>query len=223
MQELKTIRLLGAAGRKFGREFKLAVKSPSEAFRALCVLCPGLRAWVLEQHTKGVAWRVITKDRKGVSAEQLDMETGNDIITFSPIIRGAGGVFDSGVFQIVLGVALIAAAIIIPFGAVNGGLGLGLLGGSLVLGGVAQLITPTPVTPRQAETGEQSLEELNSALFTRAGGNGDQAEVVPVLYGRRLVPQPRTLSFDLSILPASRSIATGGTNGLLGYVNGVDL
>ena len=98
-----------------------------------------------------------------------------------------------------------------------------LLGAGLVLGGVAELITPTPTTPRQAETGEQSLEELNSALFTRAGGNGDQAEIVPVLYGRRLVPRPRTISFDLRILPSSRQIDTAGTVGLLGYVNEVDL
>lgn len=223
MQELKTIRLLGAAGRKFGREFKIAVKSPAEAFRALCALCPGLRAWVLEQHEKGVAWRVVIKDRKGVSAEDLKWETGHDVITFSPTLRGSGGGESSGFFQIILGVALIAAAIIIPFGVMNGGLGLGLLGGSLVLSGVAELITPTPVTPKQAETGEQSLEELNSSLFTRAGGNGDQAEIVPVLYGRRLVPQPRSVSFDLKILPSSRDIDTSGTVGLLGYVNGVDL
>ena len=223
MQELKTVRLLGAAGRKFGREFKVAVKSPAEAFRALCALCPGLRAWVLEQHEKGVVWRVIIKDRKGLSAEDLQWETGHEVITFCPTVKGAGGGSSSGIFQIILGVALIAAAIIIPFGVASGGLGLGLIGGSLVLGGVAALITPTPTTPRQAETGEQSLEELNSSLFTRAGGNGDQAEVVPVLYGRRLVPQPRNISFDLQILPSSRDVNTGGTVGLLGYVNGVDL
>ena len=223
MQELKTIRLLGAAGRKFGREFKVAVKSPAEAFRALCALCPGLRAWVLEQHEKGVAWRVVIKDRKGISADELKWETGSPVITFSPTMRGAGGGSNSGFFQIILGVVLIAAAVIIPFGAAGGGLGLGLLGGSLVLGGVATLITPTPTTPRQAETGEESLEELNSSLFTRAGGNGNQAEIVTVLYGRRLVPQPRNISFDLQILPSSRNVSTAGTSGLLGYVNGVDL
>ena len=223
MQELKTIRLLGAAGRKFGREFKVAVKSPAEAFRALCALCPGLRAWVLEQHEKGVAWRVVIKDRKGISADELKWETGNAVITFSPTMRGSGGGSNSGFFQIILGVVLIAAAVIIPFGAAGGGLGLGLLGGSLVLGGIATLITPTPTTPRQAETGEESLEELNSSLFTRAGGNGNQAEIVPVLYGRRLVPQPRNISFDLQILPSSRNVSTAGTSGLLGYVNGVDL
>ena len=222
MQELKTVRLLGAAGRKFGREFKIAVKSPAEAFRALCALHPGLRGWVLEQHEKGVAWRVITKDRKGLNEDGLKMETGSETITFAPTMRGAGGA-TGGFFQIVLGVVLIAAALIIPFGVAGGGLALGLLGGSLVLGGVAQLITPTPTLPKQAETGEQDSEELNSALFTRAGGNNAQAEIVPVLYGRRLVPAPRNISFDLRLLPSSRSVNTSGTVGLLGYVNRVDL
>ena len=221
MQELKTIRLLGAAGRKFGREFKLAVKSPAEAFRALCVLCPGLRGWVLEQHEKGVAWRVVIKERKGINEDLLKCETSSDTITFAPTMRGAGG--NSGVFQIILGVALIAASLIITFGTAGGGLALGLLGGSLVLGGVAQLITPTPTLPKQAETGEQDLSELNSALFTRSGGNDAQAEIVPVLYGRRLVPAPRNISFDLRLLPSSRDVDTSGVSGLLGYVNRVDL
>lgn len=222
MEQLRTVRLLGAAGRKFGREFQIAVKSPAEAFRALCSICPGLRAWTLEQHEKGVAWRVLTDDRKGVSEDRLKVETSTDVITFAPTMRGAGG--DSGVFQIILGVALIAASLIITFGTAGGGLALGLLGGSLVLGGVAQLITPTPQLPSQAKTGEQSpTEELNSALFTRAGGNAAQGECVPVLYGRRLVPAPRLISFDLRLLPASRNVNTAGTQGLLGYVNRVDL
>ena len=221
MQELKTIRLLGAAGRKFGREFKLAVKSPAEAFRALCVLCPDLRGWVLEQHEKGVAWRVVIKERKGINEDLLRCETSSDTITFAPTMRGAGG--NSGVFQIILGVALIAASLIITFGTAGGGLALGLLGGSLVLGGIAQLITPTPTLPKQAETGEQDSAELNSALFTRSGGNDAQAEIVPVLYGRRLVPAPRNISFDLRLLPSSRDVDTSSAVGLLGYVNRVNL
>ena len=221
MQELKTIRLLGAAGRKFGREFKLAVKSPAEAFRALCVLCPGLRGWALEQHEKGVAWRVVIKERSGINEDLLKCETSSDTITFAPTMRGAGG--NSGVFQIILGVALIAASLIITFGTAGGGLALGLLGGSLVLGGIAQLITPTPTLPKQAETGEQDSAELNSALFTRSGGNDAQAEIVPVLYGRRLVPAPRNISFDLRLLPSSRDVDTSSAVGLLGYVNRVNL
>lgn len=217
MQELKTIKLLGAAGRKFGREFKVAVSSPAEAFRALCMFCPNLRAWVLEQHEKGVAWRVITDDSKGLGEHELDRETGVEIIVFAPVLQGAGG-DGGGFFQIILGVALIAAALIIPFGVAGGGLALGLLGGSLVLGGIAQLLTPTPVLSTQGKTGEEAAQALESNLFTRNSGNDAQGEVVPVLYGERLVTAPRIVSFDLQLLPASRNIDLTST-GLLGYVN----
>ena len=214
MQELKTIKLLGAAGRKFGREFKVAVSSPSEAFRALCMFCPNLRAWVLEQHEKGVAWRVITDDAKGLKKDELDRETGAEVIIFAPVLQGAGGGDGGGFFSIILGVVLIAAAFIIP----GGSLALGLLGGSLVLGGVAQLLTPTPVLPTQGKTGEEASQALESNLFTRNSGNDAQGEVVPVLYGERLVTAPRIVSFDLQLLPASRNIDLTST-GLLGYVN----
>ncbi len=216
MEELKTVKLLGAAGRKFGRTFQLAVKSPAEAFRALCVLCPGLKAWVLAQHEKGVAWRIVTDDPRGLEAEDLKRETGKQTIIFAPVVQGAGG--NGGFFSIVLGVLLIAASVIITFGTAGGGLALGLLGGSLVLGGVAQLLTPTPVLPKQAETGEDGASQLESNLFTRGASNAAQGEVVPVLYGQRRIPAPRLVSFNLSLLPSSRNINTSNV-GLLGYVN----
>lgn len=221
MDKVRTVKLLGAAGRKFGREFQLAVKSPAEAYRALCVLCPGLKAWTLEQHEKGVAWRVVTDQPQGLSEKELDRETGVDVIRFVPVMKGAGG--DSGFLQIITGVILIAAALIIPFAAVGGGLALGLIGGSLVLSGVATLLTPTPVLAKQGKTGEDSSVELESNLFTRSAGNGGQGEVVPVLYGQRRIPAPRVVSFDLRLLPQSRNVNTSGTSGLLGYVNRVEL
>jgi predicted phage tail protein len=221
LDKVRTVKLLGAAGRKFGREFQLAVKSPAEAYRALCVLCPGLKAWTLEQHEKGVAWRVVTDRATGLEAEELNRETGVDVITFAPVMKGAGG--NGGFLSIIIGVALIAAALIIPFAAVGGGLALGLLGGSLVLGGIATLLTPTPVLAKQSKTGGESVVELESNLFTRSSGNGAQGEVVPVLYGQRLIPSPRVISFNLQLLPESRSVNTSGTVGLLGYVNRTDL
>lgn len=213
MEELKTVKLLGAAGRKFGRVFRIAVKSPAEAFSALCVLCPGLRGWVLNQHERGVAWRVVTDDHKGLKPDDLRQHTGVDTIVFAPIIRGAGG--NGGIFQVIIGVILIAVAIFVP----GVGLAVGLAGASLVLGGVAQLLTPTPTLSGQTTTGEQSGSELESNLFTRGASNAAQGEVVPVLYGRRRIPAPRLVSFDLSLLPASRAVSTAGAQGLLGYVN----
>lgn len=236
MDDLKTIKLLGAAGRKFGRSFQLAVKSPAEAVRALLVLFPDFHAWVIEQHERGVAWRVVTDTPTGVSADELTMETGAETITLAPVLLGSGGE-GMGIGAIVLGIALIAASIFIPgsamiFGTAFGkiSLAIGLLGGSLALAGVAQLVTPTPTLSGAGlgKVGDGGVEgaksaDLQSNLFSRNQGTGGQGECVPLLYGRRRVQSPRLISFDLRNLPASRSITTTGTSGLLGYVNRVTL
>lgn len=227
MDDLKTIKLLGAAGRKFVREIKLAVKSPAEAMRALMVLFPEFKAWILEQHDRGVAWRVVTNNAEGLDEEDLKQETGSEQIIFAPILQGAGGNgFSIG--KILLGIALIAIAVIVPFGG-GLGLGLGLLGGSFVLSGVAGLITPTPqLTGPDASNYSSGTEasrsaDLESNLFSRNQGTGGQGECVPLLYGQRRVSSPRVISFDLRNLPQERQITTTGTQGLLGYVNEVNL
>ena len=227
MEELKTVKLLGAAGRKFGRSFKLAVKSPAEAVRALMVLFPTFKRWVLEQHEAGIAWRVITDNSSGISEDEMRQETGQDVIVLAPVIQGAGG-DGLTIGKIVLGVALIAVAVFVPaatFG-LTSMLGVGLVGGSLVLSGIADLITPTPrLNGPDAKGGTEAAltSDLESNLFSRNQGTGGQGECVPLLYGRRRVQEPRVISFDLRNLPQNRNITVSGTKGLLGYVNNQDL
>jgi len=228
MEELKTVRLLGAAGRKFGREFRLAVQSPAEAIRALMVLFPQFKAWILEQHDRGIAWRVITDNSEGLGEDELDMGTSSEVLIFAPVLQGAGGVG-----KIILGVVLIAVAVFVPaatFG-LTSLLGVGVVGGALVLSGISDLITPTPQLSGPQSSGSTSVSgteasrtaDLESNLFSRNQGTGGQGECVPLLYGQRRISSPRVVSFDLRNLPTSRSVTTTGTAGLLGYVNGVDL
>lgn len=227
MDDLKTIKLLGAAGRKFVREIKLAVKSPAEAMRALMVLFPQFKAWILEQHDRGVAWRVVTDDPMGMDKDGLTQETGSHTIVFAPVLQGAGGSgFSIG--KILFGIALIVVSTL-PFVGAAVGLSMGLLGGSLILSGVADLITPTPqLTGPNASNYSSGTEasrsaDLESNLFSRNQGTGGQGECVPLLYGQRRVSSPRVISFDLRNLPQERQITTTGTQGLLGYVNEVNL
>lgn len=226
MEQLKTVKLLGAAGRKFGREFRLVVKSPAEAVRALMALLPEFKGWILAQHERGVAWRVVTDDSAGVDADELDRETGVEVIVLAPVLQGAGGVG-----KIILGVLLVAVAIFVPaatFG-LTSMLGVGLVGGSLILSGIADLITPTPQLsgPKAnnpvSGTEAARADDLQSNLFSRNQGTAGQGECVPLLYGQRRVSSPRLVSFDLRNLPNSRQLTTSGTHGLLGYVNGTTL
>jgi len=193
-------------------------------------LFPEFQAWVIEQHEKGVAWRVVTDTPEGLSEDELTRETGVDTIILAPVIQGAGGVG-----RIILGVLLIAVAIFVPAAAfgLKSMLAVGLFGGSLVLSGVADLLTPTPQLsgpkasggPSSSSSGTAATKsaDLESNLFSRNQGTGGQGECVPLLYGQRRISSPRIVSFDLRNLPDTRNITVTGTAGLLGYVNGEEL
>ena len=206
-----TIRLLGEAGRRFGRVFHLAVGSASEAVRALCVQLPELRLYLANSAENGVAWRVVTEDPLGLAEDELDWPCSKRVVLApQPVGRGAVG-------KIIAGVALVAFAIIA--GPVAGGfLGLGMggflgggaaiaigtIGAGLIFGGVAELLTPTPRMPGVSGVGGSITEsdrsdQQKSALFDKSNANTAQGDVVPVLYGERLIGSLAVLSFGIEI------------------------
>ncbi len=204
-----TIRLLGEAGRRYGRRFQLAVKTPAEAVRALCLQIPGLRQYLLESGEKGIAWRVVTDHAEGLDEDQMLWPMSKRLV-LAPLPAGRGGVG-----KIIAGVALVAVAILFaPAGALAGGLftlgaqavpivaGIGL---SLVFGGVAELLTPTPKMPSvkgiggASSSGRDRDEQLNSFAFDKSNANTVQGDVVPVLYGERIIGALPVLSFGLEL------------------------
>jgi predicted phage tail protein len=210
-----TIRLLGEVGRRFGRRFQLAVKTPAEALRALCVQIPELRQYLLESGEKGINWRVVTDHAMGLEEEQLLWPMSKRMV-LAPIPAGRGGVG-----KIVAGVALVAAALFllpvvlggavwagsISYGAattiINATLGIGV---SFIFAGVAQLLTPTPKMPNVGgrvgggpTSGRSTEEQLKSFTFDKSNANSLQGEVVPVLYGERIIGALPVLSFGLEL------------------------
>jgi predicted phage tail protein len=208
-----TIRLLGEAGRRYGRKFQLAVKTPAEAVRALCLQIPGLRQYLLKSGEKGIDWRVVTDHAEGLDEDQMLWPLSKRLV-LAPLPAGRGGVG-----KIVAGVALVAFAILVPgigaaaatifgtqFGAIS--LGIGAIGASLIFGGVADLLTPTPKMPNvkggfgggsSSTSGRSREEQLNSFAFDKSNANTVQGEVVPVLYGERIIGALPVLSFGLEL------------------------
>ena len=208
-----TIKLLGELGRRFGRQFQLAVKTPAEAMRALCMQIPEMRQYLLESGEKGVNWRVVTEHPDGLDEDQLLWPMSKRMVVApQPVGRG-------GVGKIIAGVALVAAAIIVaPAGALFGlgagffsgatagaiATGLGSIGLAMIFGGVAELLTPTPKMPNTkgfngVSAGRNREEQLNSFTFDKSNANTMQGEVVPVLYGERIVGNLPILSFGLEL------------------------
>ena len=141
---LREIRVYGQLAKLLGRrKFMAAVDSAAEAIRFLLANFPEVERHMCEE---GRHYKVIVGDHS-VGLDELHGPVGSSAIQIIPVVGGAGG-RGMAIGQIILGVALVAAAIFIP------GLGMGLagsvvtkiglLGGALILGGTAQLLTPTP-------------------------------------------------------------------------------
>ncbi len=210
-----TIRLLGEAGRRYGRRFQLAVKTPAEAVRALCLQIPGLRQYLLDSGEKGIDWRVVTDHAEGLDEDQMLWPLSKRLV-LAPLPAGRGGVG-----KIVAGVALVALAVFVLPGAAIGLFGLGqiglgalaapvgAIGASLIFSGVADLLTPTPKMPNvkggglgggsSSTSGRDRDEQLNSFAFDKSNANTVQGDVVPVLYGERIIGALPVLSFGLEL------------------------
>ena len=181
---MKTIVLLGELGKRYGRRHSLDVSSPAEAVRALCANFKDFAGFVSTSTERNVGYRVIT-GREDLAAEDLHNPAGRTI-TIAPVIAGAGG---SGVGKILLGAVLIAASIFVPgiaavtlFGTTTLATVAFSVGVSLALGGVAQMLAPTP---KSLDRGVD--ENKPSYIFDGAQNRSVQGQAVPVGYGRMIV------------------------------------
>ena len=170
---LKTIKLYGVLGKKFGKEFHLAVESTREAVKALSVQVPGFEQFMLTAHEQGLTFAVF-QDDENISENQIDFETGAKVIKIVPKVMGAGG--DGGVINLILG------AVMVVVGAWTGQAWLVGMGVVMVAGGVAQMRAPKVDAQDPNQDGNKSNFGFRGAVTTIAQGNP-----VPILYGQREV------------------------------------
>lgn len=199
---LKTIKLYGILGQKFGREFKLDVANTREAMRALSVQIVGFEQYMLTAHKQGLAFAIFLRSKNAskkrgkkrpavydhetkrlitgdnIGEEQLDMNTEADTIHIVPRVMGAGG--NNGILQLVLGAILIAASFIPGIGQAAQVALIG-AGAGMAMGGVASMLMPKiDNTQDQNQDGNRANKGFGGAVTTVAQGNP-----VPILYGQR--------------------------------------
>jgi len=182
MEKIRTIRLYGNLGVRFGRVHRLAIANAAEAVRALCVLVPGFRAELQDSSERGVAYAVFI-GRQNVGHDQMCTPPGGDDIRIAPVMRGAKR---AGLFQTILGVALVALAWWNPPAlgmTAQMAFGVGLAGASMALGGVVQMLSPQAkgLSTKDSPNNGASYN-FNGPVNTTAQGNP-----VPILYGRMIV------------------------------------
>jgi predicted phage tail protein len=186
---LRKIKLYGKLAKFIGhRVLEADVATAAEAVRFLVTNWPELEKHMADQYYR------VSIGTYDLLAEELHDPAGQQDIEIVPVMAGAGAVG-----RIIAGVALIAFAVfalpglLLPgvlsgafsstaaMAAINLTIG---LGASLALGGVAQLLTPTPKIPTGPDT---QNDPRKSYSFSGIQNTSRQGTPVPIVYGETIV------------------------------------
>lgn len=175
---LRRIKLYGKLAKFIGhRVLEADVSSAAEAVRFLLANWPELEQHMADQHYR------VSVGTYALDKDELHDPAGQQEISIAPVVAGAGTVG-----RIILGAVLIGLSFIpgLQAAAIFGskltvGAALLSLGGGLVLGGVAQLLTPTP---KMQAVDQDPRKTYN---FSGIQQTSRQGTPVPVVYGKTLL------------------------------------
>lgn len=164
-QKLIDIKLGLSLGRKFGKIHQMAVNSVPEAMRALCSQIPAFKEF-MNSHVGQNARYAVFVDGKSVNEHRIADFSAVKEIRILPIPQGRKS---GGLFQTLLGAALIGASFFLTGGIATAVLGAGI---SLAAGGVAQLLSPqaTGLKDQSNQTSNRASYAFGSAVNTVAAG-----------------------------------------------------
>ena len=182
--EFRTIKLYGVLGATFGRVHHMAVETPREAIRALCIVIPGFERFLNTSKRRGLTYAIFSGKRNLVD-DELEADRGREEIRIAPMIIGSKR---AGALQTIIGAVLVVAgAVYATFGAAYGGAAYGpammKVGAAMMLGGVVQMLSPqTPGIASKQDADNQASYAFGSPTNTAA-----QGYPVPLLYGQRRI------------------------------------
>lgn len=174
-ERIRTIRLYGKRGARFGRKFRLAVNSPAGAVRALCAILPGFQQYLTRAKENGMAFAVFV-GKQNLAKEQLQDPLGQEDIRIAPVLTGSKR---GGVLNVILGVVLIVVGVWMNIVTPGSGMGFVQMGVAMAIGGVVQMLGPQPKgLGAQDSVENRPSYSMNGTVNTQAQGNP-----VPVAYG----------------------------------------
>lgn len=172
---IRTVRLYGKLGARFGRQHKLAVSSVAEATRALCALLPGFEQFMLEAKEKHNLVFTVFVGQRNLGEDELKHPVDADI-RIAPLICGSKA---GGIFTAIIGAVMVVVGAAALFFGQPWGLQLIYAGGAMLIGGIAQMLAPQPKDPKAEDDADKKASyAFNGPVNTQAQGNP-----VPVFFG----------------------------------------
>ena len=182
MEAVKKIYLHGSLGAQFGECIELAVNTPLEAVRALCLMIKDFQH-EFEKYDYKIIKGALNRGWY-LNEETLQMNLANDEVHFIPMIAGSGG--KKGIGQLIVGVLIVGLAFTGVGAGIAGFLGttvgkLKLIGAILAIGGLAKM---NAKTPQFSMSSMEPAESRPSFVFTGATNTTEQGNAIPLVYGR---------------------------------------
>ncbi|WP_336653732.1 tail assembly protein [Leclercia adecarboxylata] len=181
MARLTTIRLYGALGARFGRVHRLAVQTPAEAVKALCINLDGLESFLMNARKNGMTFAVF-RGKRNIGEQDFKELGGDSDIRIAPVLEGAK---KAGLFQTILGAVMVVAGIVVsglsagwasPVGGAMISAGIG-----MAAGGIYQMLSPQP----KGLQGRDDPDNKPSYAFGGAVNTLAMGNPVALLYGER--------------------------------------
>lgn len=205
---MKTIRLSGELGSKFGRvhRFALDTNTVQEAMSALMSQHPALSAYLTGAKDRGVGFAVFIGGTN-IGEDALAMPTGNDEIRIAPVLMGSKR---AGVLQIIVGVVLVLLGTYATIFAGPVGTAMVSAGWGMIIGGAVQLLTPIPkgIHAKDAPANTPSYT-FNGPINTQAQGNPK-----PLFYGGPMKIGSSVISAGITAEDHSISGPIGGSGNM---------
>jgi len=211
---MQRVCLMGELGERFGAEHTYYnLRNAADAIKLLCINMPEFKDFLLESEENGIGYQIL---QGGVDFdyEDLLLPFGERELVIVPVVSGSG----ESAGQILAGIGLVALAFVTG-GATIGLFGLaaplavapilGGIGASLILGGVAQAISPQPQVPtlggfgavnygagsrmgsRNRTNGPENvtsgIDGQQSYAYTGAANSVGVGATVPLAYGKVLI------------------------------------
>lgn len=98
---METIRL-GGMLRQFGKQYRLSIRTPAEAIKALCVQIPGFERFLSNAKSRGMEFAVF-RGKKNIGEDELCFQ-GKGEIRIVPVITGSKR---AGLLQTIIGVVML--------------------------------------------------------------------------------------------------------------------
>lgn len=183
------IKLYGYLAKRFPKTLKANVTNAKDAIKAYEANHPGFKQAISKTRSYAIVRGSDLKKGKSITKDEISMNFSDNTwhIIPKPLMYGSS----KGIFSFIIGAVLIAAsfwtggATAVP-GAKMLGIGAGFsglagtLGAALVLGGIAQMITPSPQSPSFSDN---EGNKKQSYLLNNPNNLVEPGNSIPMAYG----------------------------------------